>query len=182
MRELAKEERTQVFLVLPLLRISRASASASSNVVMLSIELALVDLRSTAPSAGPGVAPSSSRWRPLTSGSGGACSTPSSRARVTNQSIAEQSKPPPRPSQSARATRASSSRSTFCASRRNAAVPDGRLRLVEHARLEVVRDDAEHLAPDVVPLQRMDVQPIEQRRGGRDALPPRDRASGSVRR
>ena len=54
------------------------------------------------------------------------------------------------------------------------AVADRRLRLVEHARLEVMGDDAEHLAPDVEPLQRMDVQPIEQRRRRRDALPPRD--------
>ena len=62
------------------------------------------------------------------------------------------------------------------------AVADRRLRLAEHARLQVVRDDAEHLAAHVVPLQRMDVQPIEQRRRRRHALLPRDRAIGSARR
>ena len=46
--------------------------------------------------AGPGVTPSGIRWRPSTRRGGARCSTPSARARSRNQSIAEQSKPPPR--------------------------------------------------------------------------------------
>ena len=36
-----------------------------------------------------------------------------------------------------------------------------------HPRLQVVRHQAEHLAPDVVAVERMDVEPVEERRGGR---------------
>ena len=78
-----------------------------------------------------------------------------------NQSIAEQSKSPVRPRQSARATRASSSRSTFCASRRNAPSPTLR-RLVEHARLQMLGDQPDHLLADGEAIDRVDVQPIEQ--------------------
>ena len=72
------------------------------------------------PSAGPVATPSSIRWRPSRIGAGGLCSTPSERARSMNQSMPEQSNAPARPWQSARAKRASNSRSTFCARRRNA--------------------------------------------------------------
>ena len=39
-----------------------------------------------------------------------------------------------------------------------------------HARLQVVRHQPEHLGPDVVAVEGMDVQPVEERRGGRHAL------------
>ena len=81
----------------------------------------------------------------------------------------QQSKLPVRPRQSDSATRASSSRSTFCASRRNAPSPTGVADLKNGQRLQVVRDDAEHLAADVVAADRVDVEPIEQPRRRRDA-------------
>ena len=49
------------------------------------------------------------------------------------------------------------------------AVADAVARGVPHARLEVVRDQAEHLVPGVVAVQRMDVEPVEKGRGGRHA-------------
>ncbi len=49
------------------------------------------------------------------------------------------------------------------------AVPDRGLGLAEHARLQVIRDDPEHFAAHIVPLERMDGQAIQQRRGRPDA-------------
>ena len=49
------------------------------------------------------------------------------------------------------------------------AVAHRRRRLEEGQRLQMVRDDAEHLAADVVAAERMHVEPIEQPRGRRDA-------------
>ena len=49
------------------------------------------------------------------------------------------------------------------------AVADLVAHLVPHARLQVVRDDAEHLRAHVVAVDRVDVEPVEQR--GRGATP-----------
>ena len=62
------------------------------------------------------------------------------------------------------------------------AVADRRRRLEERQRLQVVGDDAEHLAADVEAADRMHVQPIEQPRGRRRRPPVRDPSIGSGRR
>ena len=148
-------------------RHSNASLPRSlRRVVDLAIQLQLVDRLQDLAHRGPGRSPKSSRCRPSRIGAAARCSTPSARARSRNQSIAEQSNAPVRPWQSARAKRASSSRSTFCASRRNAPSLDRRPRLVERARLQVVRDEAEHLRAHVEAVERVDVEAIEQRVAG----------------
>jgi len=70
----------------------------------------------------------------------------------------------------------SSSRSTFCARRRNAPSPTAflRLRLEPHAGLQVLRRHAEHLLAHVVAVDGVNVQSVEQRGGRRDALLPRE--------
>ena len=88
---------------------------------------------------------------PSSSGSGALVLHAELVARSRNQSIAEQSNVPVRPRQSARASRASRSRSTFCASRRKAPSPTVR-RLVEHPGLQVVRHQTDHLAAHVEAL------------------------------
>ena len=89
------------------------------------IQLALVDLAQHVTQGAPGRDADLDEMSSLDERLGRRMLDTELRARVTNQSMAEQSKPPPRPSQSARATRASSSRSTFCASRRKAPSPTG---------------------------------------------------------
>ena len=149
----------------------RAASIASSRSVDRPVQLLLVDGLRISPTRGPGRRPSSSTWRPSRIGAGGRWSTPSARARSRNQSIASQLKTPgSRPRQSDFASRASSSRSTFCASRRNAPSPDLVLRLEPHARLQVLRRHAEHLRAHVVAVDRVHVQPIEKRRCRRHAL------------
>ena len=105
----------------------------------------------------------------MTSGSGGACSTPSARARV-DEPVHR------RTVESAAATLAVGPGDTreqleidLLREPPKRAVADRRLRLGEHARLQVMRHQAEDLAAHVVAVDRMHVEPIEQRRRRRDA-------------
>ena len=93
------------------------------------------------------------------------------RARSRNQSIAVQLKSPgSRPRQSDLASRASSSRSTFCASRRNAPSPTSSRTLNHMPGFRCCATMPSTCAPHVVAVDRMDVEPIEKRGGRRDAL------------
>ena len=93
-------------------------------------------------------APSASRCRPSSSGAGGWCSTPSARARSMNQSIAEQSNA----AGAAEAVGARDAREQLqvhlLRQPPERAVADV-AGLVEHARLQVVRDEADDLAAHV---------------------------------
>ncbi len=102
---------------------------------------------------------------------GGRCSTPSARARSRNQSIAVQLNCPGlRPRQSDFARRASSSRSTLLRQPTERAVAHLVAHLEPRARLEMMRDEPEHLLADVVAVDRLDIQSIQKRGGGCDAL------------
>ena len=88
---------------------------------------------------------------------------------------------PARPSQSALAKRASSSRSTFCASRRNAPSPTPARGLAPRARLHVVRDEAEHLRRARRSRRASARSAIEERGCHRHALASRAPATGCAR-
>ena len=118
---------------------------------------------------GPGGTPSPSRCRPSTNGGGGACSTPSERARSRNQWLAEQSNEPPRPRQSASAKRARSSRSTRCASRRNAPSLTGVVDFRNAFGRMCSATSPSTASTDVVAIQRLHVQAIQDLRRERDA-------------